>query len=178
MQIICFGDSNTYGYDPRSWFGGRYPADARWPDLLARNTGRTVRNEGMNGRSIPTGGFLSLPHGDVLVVMLGSNDLLCGASPEEAAGRMEAFLQPLVTAYRQILLVAPPPMQPGEWVTEPRLLTDSARLADAYRQLALRLGIGFADAGEWGVELAYDGVHFSEVGHRAFAAGILTALQT
>ena len=24
MKILCFGDSNTYGYDPRGYFGGRY----------------------------------------------------------------------------------------------------------------------------------------------------------
>ena len=35
MDIICFGDSNTYGYDPRGYFGGRYDADCRWVDILA-----------------------------------------------------------------------------------------------------------------------------------------------
>ena len=25
-RILCFGDSNTYGYDPRSYFGSQYPA--------------------------------------------------------------------------------------------------------------------------------------------------------
>ena len=35
-RIFCFGDSNTYGYDPREPLGGRYPADARWPELLRR----------------------------------------------------------------------------------------------------------------------------------------------
>ena len=34
MKVVCFGDSNTYGYDPRSWLGGRYPAESRWVDLL------------------------------------------------------------------------------------------------------------------------------------------------
>ncbi len=29
MKVICFGDSNTYGYDPRSRLGGRYDADSR-----------------------------------------------------------------------------------------------------------------------------------------------------
>lgn len=29
MKAICFGDSNTYGYDPRSRLGGRYDADSR-----------------------------------------------------------------------------------------------------------------------------------------------------
>ncbi len=35
MRILCFGDSNTYGYDPRGYFGGRYDAGDRWVDLLA-----------------------------------------------------------------------------------------------------------------------------------------------
>ena len=34
MNVICFGDSNTYGYDPRGYFGGRYGADCRWVDIL------------------------------------------------------------------------------------------------------------------------------------------------
>ncbi len=36
MNIICFGDSNTYGYDPRGYFGGRYEADNRWVDICLR----------------------------------------------------------------------------------------------------------------------------------------------
>ena len=42
--------------------------------------------------------------------------------------------------------------------------------------LAERLGIRFADAGNWNIPLAYDGVHFTEQGHRAFAAGLLEEL--
>lgn len=34
------------------------------------------------------------------------------------------------------------------------------------------LGVRFADAGAWGVGFAYDGVHFTGQGHRAFAEGI------
>ena len=34
MTILCFGDSNIYGYDPRGYFGGRYDADSRWVDIL------------------------------------------------------------------------------------------------------------------------------------------------
>lgn len=39
MQVVCFGDSNTYGYDPRSRVGGRYAKNSRWMDLLAAKTG-------------------------------------------------------------------------------------------------------------------------------------------
>ena len=43
MNVICFGDSNTYGYDPRGYFGGRYNADCRWVDILSAATGWTIR---------------------------------------------------------------------------------------------------------------------------------------
>ena len=54
VTVLCFGDSNTYGYDPRGYFGGRYEADSRWVDILAEKTGWTVCNMGQNGREIPT----------------------------------------------------------------------------------------------------------------------------
>lgn len=33
-RIICFGVSNTYGYDPCSYLGGRYPKSLRWTGRL------------------------------------------------------------------------------------------------------------------------------------------------
>lgn len=54
INVICFGDSNTYGYDPRSYLGGRYGPDSRWVDILAEKTGWTICNMGQNGREIPT----------------------------------------------------------------------------------------------------------------------------
>ena len=51
MKLWCFGDSNTYGYDPCGFFGGRYAVP--WPALLAEKTGFQVINDGKNGRMIP-----------------------------------------------------------------------------------------------------------------------------
>ena len=45
------------------------------------------------------------------------------------------------------------------------------------RPLAEQLGIHFADAGKRDIPLAYDGVHFTEQGHRAFAARLLEELK-
>ena len=179
MKLICFGDSNTCGYDPRSYFGGRYPAENRWVDLLAQETGWDIENLGMNGRSIPAAPdeFLlrSCAAADGIVIMLGSNDLLQSAGAEGAAAHMALFLRQLPR--RPILLVSPPPMIPGTWVTEDRLLTESRELPLLYAALARKLGISFADAGQWNVELLFDGVHFSEAGHHAFAAGIREAMR-
>lgn len=177
MNVICFGDSNTYGYDPRSWLGGRYDADSRWVDILAAETGWTVQNMGVNGREIPRTAPNLPPGTDLLIVMLGSNDLLQGHSPEEAAGKLERFLSGLSLPRDQILLIAPPTMQPGEWVTNRQLINDSRTFARCCRSLAERLSVRFADAGDWDISLAYDGVHFTEQGHRAFAAGLLEVLK-
>lgn len=178
MKVICYGDSNTYGYDPRSYIGGRYPAGDRWVDLLAEKTGWEVENRGMNGREIP-GHSISVPSDSgLLIVMLGTNDLLQGADAATTAGRMERFLEGLPLDRKKILLVAPPSMQRGGWVTEQALIDQSIHLTKNYCDLAQRLGIGFADAGEWLVELCYDGVHFTANGHRAFAEGLMQAIKS
>ena len=110
------------------------------------------------------------------MVMLGSNDLLCrpGFTAEDAAARMETFLGAL--SHPRILLVSPPAMAPGAWVTEQRLLTESARLGGCYEALSRKLGCAFADAARWDIPLVYDGVHFSEEGHRRFARRAAEAL--
>ena len=44
-QIVCIGDSNTWGYDPRGFGGGRYPAAVRWtacPNGLSTTLGKTA----------------------------------------------------------------------------------------------------------------------------------------
>ena len=75
-----------------------------------------------------------------------------------------------------IFLIAPPPMALGAWVDDPRIIETSQRLGVQYQAVAQELGIAFADANDWNVELAYDGVHFSEHGHKAFSIGISKGL--
>lgn len=177
MNVICFGDSNTYGYDPRGYFGGRYDADCRWVDILAGETGWDISNMGQNGREIPAAAPAFPADTDLLIVMLGTNDLLQGRSPEQAAEQLERFLVRISLDRNKILLVAPPPMAMGEWVPSPQLIEDSRTFAQLCRALAERLSIRFADAGKWDIPLAYDGVHFTEQGHKAFAAGLLEELK-
>lgn len=177
MTVICFGDSNTYGYDPRGYFGGRYDADSRWVDILASETGWTISNMGQNGREIPSAAPNLLTDTDLLIIMLGTNDLLQGRSPEQAAERLERFLSGVSLDRSRVLLIAPPPVTLGEWVPSPQLIDGSRAFARLCQALAERLGIRFADAGTWGIPLAYDGVHFTEQGHKAFAAGLLEELR-
>lgn len=177
MTVICFGDSNTYGYDPRSYFGGRYDADSRWVDILASETGWTIYNMGENGREIPGTAPAFPADTDLLIVMLGVNDLLQGRSPAQAAERLEQFFSGITLDRSKILLIAPPPVTRGAWVPSQQLIDDSHSFAQLCQALAERMGIRFADAGKWNISFAYDGVHFTEQGHKAFAAGLLEVLK-
>jgi lysophospholipase L1-like esterase len=95
--ILCYGDSNTWGYDPDatavSPFPIRHAPDVRWTGIAAKELGSNFRliEEGQNGRSTvhddPTAwasrnGRAHLPvvlesHKpiDLVVLMLGTNDL-------------------------------------------------------------------------------------------------------
>ena len=94
--VLCFGDSNTWGYDPDASFGSpfplRHPHDVRWTGVLARELGADWRviEEGQNGRTTVfedphtpcRKGLDYLPAAleshkplDVVVLMLGTNDL-------------------------------------------------------------------------------------------------------
>ena len=83
--VLCYGDSNTYGYDPRSFLGDRYAKDIRWTGILDGTSDWSVTCCGQNGREIPTQPrqweevreLLRQAGPDVFAVMLGSNDLLC-----------------------------------------------------------------------------------------------------
>ena len=185
MKILCFGDSNTYGYDPRSFFGSRYPAEYRWTDLLAQKLNCNVVNAGENGRESPglegeVTRFNLLLNAqkpvDLLIVMLGTNDLLQGNSVESVALRMEVFLTHIDREKSGILLIGPPPMQRGEWVPVQTLIDASAALTREYKSLAERLGVRFVDAGEWKIPLTFDGVHFTADGHKTFADGLTNYL--
>lgn len=180
-RIACLGDSNTFGYDPCAPLAGRYPPELRWTGRLAQ-CGWQVFNRGMNGACVPLPGqfrpiaemLRSLGPLDAVTVMFGTNDLLRGDGARAAAARLAEFLAALRTSVPGPLplLIAPPPLAMGAWVNDPALIPESEAFAACCRQLAAAQGAAFADAGEWGVGLTYDGVHFTPDGHAAFSRGL------
>ena len=57
--VLCFGDSNTWGFNIESWTAAtpvgqaRFPSEVRWPGVLAAELGLAHRvvEEGLNGRT-------------------------------------------------------------------------------------------------------------------------------
>ncbi|HBU11889.1 MAG TPA: GDSL family lipase [Clostridiales bacterium] len=110
-RILCYGDSNTWGYDPENQAEGaayevRLPSAARWTGVLQKGLGEgyTVIEEALNGRTTMwndpvkpyRNGLSYLPaclesHAplDIVIVMLGTNDMkprICGRAFDSAEG--------------------------------------------------------------------------------------------
>ena len=58
------------------------------------------------------------------------------------------------------------------------LVSESNHLAEEYKLLAEKLNVPFIDTYQWNIELAFDGVHFTEAGHQAFATRLSAYFRT
>ena len=174
-RIVCYGDSNTYGYDSTDFFGGRLPAEQRWVNLLGQALGAEVFNCGLNGRCVPRWprvvendlATITRHKPGIVIVMLGTNDVLCDLEAEEVAQSMRAFLLALREKLPEaaILLTAPPLVVGyGAFAAEA-----SRTLPELYEALAAELGIAFVDSTSWRITMGADGVHFTPHGHFIFA---------
>ena len=132
ITVLCYGDSNTYGYDPIS--GKRHGENVRWPMVLQKLLGSRYRivEEGCNGRTVynevEDAPWKTGPYGlktilnshkpiNLLVFMLGTNDLknLYDSSAQNVADAMlemmnesAAFLLEQQEFVPEFLLIAPP----------------------------------------------------------------------
>ncbi len=200
--ILCYGDSNTWGFDPATRL--RYPEEVRWPGVLQREIGEGYRviaeglnarttvwddplEEGRNGKTYLLPCLLSHRPIDLVVLMLGTNDLkmrfsvtaveigrgigvllaviaCSGAGPYDPGILDRPVVRdapaPLGGAPK-VLLLSPPPLSPvtdmGEMFAGG--LEKSRKLRDAYRRQAELHGCSFLDAGETAVSSDLDGLH-------------------
>ena len=136
-RILCFGDSNTYGYIPGG--AGRYGENIRWTGRLQdkMSTEAIIIEEGLCGRTtvfqdelrIGRKGIELLPvllesHAplDVVVVMLGTNDCktVYGASAEVIGKGIEKIIGQIraILPETRILLISPILLGNEVWKTE------------------------------------------------------------
>jgi lysophospholipase L1-like esterase len=92
-HILCYGDSNTWGYVPAGG-GVRFAVNVRWPGVLSKllSTACRITEEGLNGRTtvwddpfapgierngLKTIGAVMDSHKplDLVIIFLGTNDL-------------------------------------------------------------------------------------------------------
>lgn len=184
-QILCFGDSNTWGLDGDS--GKRLPWGVRWTSLLQEKLGQQyhVIEEGLCGRTtifddpLRDGrrGTELLPilletHATVdgVVLMLGTNDCKTafGASAEVIGKGIERLLRQIRYAAPQaeILLISPIYLGDNVWRPEcdPEFsqasIVVSQRLQSVYETIAKKWHVGFLRAADYAVCSAKDQEHY------------------
>lgn len=198
MKILCFGDSNTFGYIPGR--GGRYDRHTRWPGRLQELLGSTyqVIEEGLCGRTtafddVTEPGRSGLDRIrdaveknellDLLIIMLGSNDCKAQfqASAEEITKGLERLLEKAEdgkTSDFRILLVAPAAMTEQVMHSgfgsefDRRSVEVSKELAGTYEELAKKCGYDFLDGTKVTQVSGIDGLHLDADGHGRLAEAI------
>ncbi len=189
--LLCFGDSNTWGFDPR---GGRYPAALCWPQQLAQRLDRPLQLEGKPGRTLwfarPQSGLepgfedwqrcLRARPAD-LVLALGINDLAAGATPQQCQQALERYLQAwqALAPSSGLTLVAPAPLG--------RLTTGWQTLFAGQLQASQELGeLWLATAREWHIPCyqmdchfypGADGLHWTAEFHAQLARELASMLR-
>ena len=132
-KALVIGDSNTWGYDPRSYFGGKYKKT--WVEYLEVQDWKFISN-GINGRCL--------------------HDILQYRKIENIIEDMKIIL----THFENAGILCPPVIEIVEFKQK------SIELNQEYMKLKVPC-IPYEK-----VELCFDGIHFSESGHKQFASNI------
>ncbi|MBD3421370.1 MAG: hydrolase [Chitinivibrionales bacterium] len=186
ISILCYGDSNTWGYNPAT--SRRFAEEDRWVCILQRwlGTDYKIIPEGLNGRTTMRddpfegahkNGLTYLPaciesHKplDLVAVMLGTNDLKTrfSAAPidvAQGAGKLVTIIQASDTGINGkapiVLLIAPPSFgKLTGYADNFANGEEKSKLFDKYyRQIAELQGCYYLNAGDHVNSSPIDGIH-------------------
>ena len=203
-RVLCFGDSNTWGYIPGT--GLRFRSMNRWPGVLQRELGNKfcVIEEGRNGRTTMVddpncrglNGKSSLlsclrSHGplDIVIIFLGTNDLkaVFNRTAKQIAEAIEILGQFTLETHSRLhgqptmlLLIAPPPIKELECQSKRFLggAVKSDSLGDLYEKAAQKLQCQFLDSKKIIQTSPIDGVHLGAEEHRKLGIAVAQLIRT
>ena len=195
-EILCFGDSNTYGLIPGTT--SRFDRSTRWTGILESAlfpNGYKIVEEGLCGRTTifedelrdNRRGIDMLPallesHSpiDYVILMLGTNDCktyyagLIGKGIEKLISQIKKYDSSL-----DILLMSPIVLGDDVWKPEfdpefnKNSIKTSHKLKDVYKKIADKYGCHFLAASDVSSYSTDDMEHMDASGHRHLADAIL-----
>ena len=198
-RVLCYGDSNTYGYIPT---GGRYDEHTRWPMRMQEllGDGYAVIEEGFNGRTCVfddpvEGGYKSgvqylppclMSHNplDAVLIMLGSNDtkkrfgmtpMTIGQSMMQLVRTAKQYAVNEAGETARIIVVAPPKILDNLMQTRhgecfgEQAISVSAGLSRELRRISKLMRCDFFDAVPYAEVSPLDAVHMTARGHLQLA---------
>ena len=195
INILCYGDSNTFGYDPHT--GGRYDENVRWPGRLQDCLGDQyhVIEAGLNGRTTcyddpnieDVNAMKTLDKElekydslDIIAIMLGTNDLkeFVNVDVNEIVSGVEKVMLKMKDIMKKkqereplFLIMCQPEI--GSSIRQPHFygeykesaISKSRMFPSFYRQMAVKNGCMFFDASEWVKASEVDSIHLNVADH-------------
>lgn len=194
-KILCYGDSNTWGYKPAD--GSRFSKDVRWPPLMGKylKGDFEIIEEGHNGRSAlnlypgydPANGIDSIKKiigehipVNIALIFLGLNDIF--SAPDEPlwkiASALEEIAETIKTAHTLskfpspvIILIGLPKINisPEEARFYEIAINKVKAFSEIVGQSALKNGYHFIDISSRIKTSPLDGTHLDAAGHKRLA---------
>ena len=193
-KVLCFGDSNTYGFIPQS--GLRYDKNTRWTGILQALCGSdfSIIEAGCNNRTAfidnPAGieqtGYKILPkylkaeYFDIIILAIGVNDLQLFFRPtlEEFEQGIEKLIKITkdLSPNAKIILVCPSKLSLAgikrgvfNFQFDEESVEKSFSLPQIYKNIAEKHDCEFLDLNEIVEVSPLDGLHFSAERHKEIA---------
>lgn len=198
-KILCFGDSNTFGYNPNN--GSRYNENSRWTGILKNlcKNNYEIIEAGCNNRTAfsnnPNGiqftGYKVLPEYlkkfyDIIILAIGINDLQKFYNP--TLEEFETGIENIIKKIREnnpncdIIILSP------SYITENILnsnfrfmfnqtsIEKSKQITSIYKKIANKYNCKFLDLNKIVTTSKIDGLHYEVEEHKKIAQSIITLL--
>lgn len=202
-RILCYGDSNTWGYISGSNHL-RYGENQRWTRLLSQKLGEQfeIIEEGLNSRTLISNDLRPGKEGkngyeylipcldthdpiDLVIIMLGTNELKKSFNKtiEEIGDIFEKYFVKTILnrksqfadKYPKVLVIAPPIAKDNGSGKYEGAYEKSLRFNEIYKEIADRNECYFVD--NTSLEPGVDGVHLTEKSHELLAEKIYNVVK-
>ena len=191
-NIVCYGDSNTFGLNPKN--GSRYGENTRWTSILQNNcaTKYKVINEGVCNRT----GFVKNPDGflfsgqehfseliskskkiDILILWVGTNDLMLqyNINFETVENGLKKIIELAKNKAKRVIII--PPVILGEKILEGYFgdrfdetsIKKSKEIGVLYKKLSNIYHCEYFDVNRFVKPSDIDGLHYDEASHKIIA---------
>lgn len=191
-KILCYGDSNTFGFNPTDY--SRYDENTRWTGVLQSNLGDKYKviNEGANNRN----GFVPNPQGDfysaqihypelisnsenidIIILAIGTNDLQFSYNAN--SNNFEQGLENLILISKKKtdnIIIIPPVILSENILNgffkiqfDKTSILKSQTIGEIYYKLAKIHNCRIFDINEFAKPSETDGLHYSKESHKLIA---------
>ncbi|MBR1908710.1 hypothetical protein IJ818_07220 [bacterium] len=200
--ILCYGDSNTFGFNPLD--GSQYDEEARWSGILSENLSSIAKVivDGLNNRT----GFVNNPDGflystqrhfpkflskledsvDLIILSVGTNDLQFKYDIKFSA--VERGLENLIniTQNKTDNVILIPPVILSDNILngyfskqfDETSIIKSKKVGKAYKKLAKVYNCKLFDINDFASPSEADGLHYDRAAHKLIAEKLTEFIKT